>query len=120
MPPEEALEGSDFDIAQRFIDGMRSDIHFYAFKAGIPLHIRVRYRTSKDATLQELSLQEAQLHAGDTELATKLAGRYRQEIAELDHGQRLTVTGQAHLHSEMMRQQSLVRFVPPPPNLELL
>jgi hypothetical protein len=104
LPPEGILEGSDFDIAQRFIEGTRADIDYYGHDQRTPQHIRIRYLTAKDVTLRELDVQQARLEAGDADLAASLATKLRKEIAELDHGNRLTVTGQAHLLAERQRR----------------
>jgi hypothetical protein len=108
LPPEGILEGSDFEIAQRFIDGARADIDFYGHDPRTPRHIRVRYLTGQVVILHQLDAQQARLEAGDADLASSLATRIRKQVAELDHGKRLTITGQAYLLAERRRRGARV------------
>ena len=109
-PPEGVLDGTDFEIAQRYVEGTRADRDFDLKN---PRELTPSELTPESQALREkfqkehdalLDSQEERLKAGDTDLAARLTHSFEREVDELNKGERTTVTGQAHLFAERMRK----------------
>jgi hypothetical protein len=100
LPPEGVLDGDEFEIAHRFIDGARNDLEFNSGDNMINPELRARHAAIRPAMEAFLDSQEAKLKAGDAQLAWLLMKRVEREVDELNRGERTTVTGQAHVFSE--------------------
>lgn len=114
LPPEGLLDGSDLDIARRYIAGARADLAFFAGDETMTPEAREGHAATRPVMEALLDSQEARLNGGDTELASLLARRMLIEVDELNRGERSTVTGQAHLIGERLRQVGHVYYVPRP------
>jgi hypothetical protein len=112
--PEGILDGNDFDIALRYIEGARADSRFYAEDRSQPAHKRAQCSLLCERREIIYAEQEARLLAGDTELASQLAKRVVEQVEEVRSGARLVVTGQACLlRVRRMQTSPPVRFVSP-------
>lgn len=98
--PENYLEGSVFAVAFGYIDGARKDMAFareVAEKRGAYGPVRKRNDEELHRIYDEY---ENRLDKADGTLAVRLAAQARAEVAAVEAGERLVVTGQAHLLPE--------------------
>lgn len=101
MPPDDALEGSDMDIARRWVERSQAD---WAWREASG-DISDGELLAKPGIDKQLAEQAAALQAGDEQLAARLAHRALREVEDLLLGERVVVAGQAHLLAA--RQQAL-------------
>jgi hypothetical protein len=109
-PPGGVLDGTDFEIAKRYIDGTRADRDFDARNPRelTPGELTPESQAARESIQKQmddlLDSQEERLRAGDADLAARLTHSFEREVDELNRGERTTVTGQAHLFEERMRK----------------
>lgn len=114
LPPDGILDGSDFEIAQRYIDGARADARYFAEDQTMSPELRAQHAAANSEMEAFWASQEDRLKSGDGELAGRLAHRMQREVDELNRGERSTVTGQAHLLGERLRRIGHVYYVSRP------
>ena len=119
LPPDGILDGSNFDIAQRFIEGARADIQSFASDETMDPGLKARHDAVRPDMETLLDSQETRLKAGDASLAALLTHRLEIEVDELNRGERSTITGQRHLLAERLRQVGHIYYVPRPTNPDL-
>ncbi len=105
QPPEGILDGTNFEIAQGWIERERADQAHLAENPLVnnPEHVAraAAARVEMEKLLEEYGTR---LSAGDEQLANLLTRRVEREVEELNSGARSTVTGEAHLLLERLAQ----------------
>jgi len=115
LPPEGILDGTDFDIARRYIDGTRADLIHRTESPDESDEFRAHWSAVRLEAEVLLDDQERRLQAGDEELARLLAHVLEQQVDDLNKGQRTTIAGQAHLLRERASQVGHPYYVDRPP-----
>lgn len=102
-PPAGILDGTEFEIAQRYIDLERQD---WAYKLEHPLSSNPDFIRRQQEVWPEfeelLAAQEQRIQAGDQATARLLTRYVERQVEELNRGERSTVIGQAHLFASRL------------------
>jgi len=105
VPPEGVLEGTDLDIAMRFVDGMQADYEYRNSRHPRDENDARGWATAGPKTKEMIDDWRQKLTTGNDEDFVRLvAGMMRKEVRELNDGERSTITGQQHLFAERQRK----------------